>query len=151
VRRTSLLSRPALIAASALTLGLTLTACGASTDDAAPAADATTSSTASESAKDDESKAPDAAEDDGVKVVEVTMTGSKVEPAPSRIKVDKGTEMKVVVTRDTDGEIHIHGVDQDVDAKAGEPVTMTFTADQTGIFEAEAHDPDRQLFQLVVS
>jgi hypothetical protein len=85
-------------------------------------------------------------------VIEVTMTGSKVDPAPGVIKVDKGTKIRLIVTRDTDGEIHVHGLKDDLHAHAhaGEPVNLDFVADTQGSFEVEAHDPDRSLLTLQV-
>ena len=85
-----------------------------------------------------------------VKKIDVTLTGSKVEPPPDTVKVAKGTTVELTVTRDSDGEIHIHGYDIAKTAKAGVPVTFRFVADQPGIFEIEAHSPDVLLLQLQV-
>ena len=129
-----------------------MTACGSSGGDTSPtvAESAVASATASASATTSASTSPSASAAD-VKEIAVTMVGSKVTPAPDKVKVDKGEKVKLTVTRDTDGEIHVHGYDLEEQAKANVPVTFEFTADEVGVFEVEAHDPNRLLLQLQVS
>jgi len=66
---------------------------------------------------------------------EIQMTAKKYEFSPSTIRVKKGDHVKLVITA-TD---HEHGFKLEafqIDRKLpkGEPVTIEFTADQTGTF-----------------
>ena len=139
------------VAAAILATGA-LSACG-SDDDGDTAQPATTTTSTSTGTGDavDPAISETATVDSGRTVIEVTMTGGKVDPAPDVVEVDEGAKVRVIVNRDTDGEIHVHGFgDKHVDAKAGIPAQLDFVADQQGSYEVEAHDPDRLLFTLQV-
>ena len=73
------------------------------------------------------------------------MTGSKVEPAPDTVKVDKGDEGRASPSPATPTARSTCTATTSSKARegrrAGRP--STFVADQPGVFEVEAHDPDR--------
>lgn len=144
-------TRPALATAAALLALTTLAACGS--DDGDETATTPTPTTQQTDASDEPTGINEtAALDPDRTVIEVTMTGGKVEPPPGPVDVEKGQKVRIIVTRDTDGELHVHGLEDDVhaDAKAGEPTNLDFVASQTGSFEVEAHDPDRSLLTIQV-
>jgi ABC-type glycerol-3-phosphate transport system substrate-binding protein len=82
--------------------------------------------------------------------VNVAVSGGKVTPATHRQDVTKGATVHLVVTSDKADEIHLHGYDIKKDIEAGKPGTLTFTADQTGLFEAELENAGLQLLQFEV-
>lgn len=141
----------ALLAAVAL-----LTAgCGGSSSPADTSSDPTSDSpAASASATESESESAepsDAASDQGSgQQIVISVKDGKVTPATHREKVDAGSTVSIRVTSDTSDEIHVHGYDLMRDLEAGRPGTITFVADQTGIFEVELEDEGLQLVQLQV-
>ncbi len=80
----------------------------------------------------------------------MAVKGGKVEPPTHRVKVAKGTEVRLLVTSDKADELHVHGYEIEEELPAGEQVTVDFTADQAGVFEIETHETELQLAQLEV-
>jgi hypothetical protein len=67
---------------------------------------------------------------------DLTVTGDKM--SPSTISVHQGDKVTINVTADKKEEVHLHGYDIHFEIeKAGDKVTKTFTADQTGEFSIE--------------
>ena len=85
----------------------------------------------------------------GTEIV-VEVTNGKVSPPTHRVKVTKGTPIRLRVTSDKADELHVHGYDVEKELPAGEQVTLDFTADQTGLFDIELHESDLKLAQLEV-
>ncbi|MEV6983992.1 hypothetical protein AB0M95_22420 [Sphaerisporangium sp. NPDC051017] len=86
----------------------------------------------------------------GVKEITVTIAARKVTPPPGRVDVTKGQTVRITVTSDVADFAHVHGYDKGTDLKPGTPATIEFVADQSGLFEAETHEQELQLFQLLV-
>ena len=86
------------------------------------------------------------------KVVEVTVAVSdgKVTPAPHRVDVPLGSQVRLLVTSDVDDEVHVHGFDVEEELVAGRTTTIELSADQPGLYEVETHERDLQLLQLEV-
>lgn len=84
------------------------------------------------------------------RTIDVSITEGQVQPPPRRVRVDRGQTVRIVVTSDQADKLHVHGYDKEAELRPGTPATVTFTADQTGVFEVESHDSALQLFQLVV-
>jgi hypothetical protein len=61
-----------------------------------------------------------------------------------------GNTVRITVTSDEHDELHVHGYDLEAELMPGEPGTIEFVANQTGLFEVEGHHSGLQLFQLVV-
>ena len=85
-------------------------------------------------------------------VVEVTVSirDGAVTPAPRRVEVPLGGEVRLLVTSDVDDDVHVHGYDVEGELVAGRPTTVEFVADQSGVFEVETHDSELELVQLEV-
>lgn len=124
----------------ALTLAAALLVGGCGGDDP----DATTPSSTSAAAT-----TPSETAFAGTEIV-VAVKGGKVDPPTHRVKVAKGTEVRLLVTSDKADELHVHGYELEKELPAGEQVTVDFTADQTGVFEIETHETELQLAQLEV-
>lgn len=93
---------------------------------------------------------PAAPPDDGTTTVTVTVEHGTVRPAPGRTEIAKGSTVRLRVRSDRDDTLHVHGYDKEAELPAGRTVTLTFTADRTGLFEVETHESDLLLTQLVV-
>lgn len=90
-----------------------------------------------------------AAPDPGT-TLEISVRDGKVSPAPGRAEIKKGRTVRLKVRSDHDDTLHVHGYDKEARLPAGRTVTLTFTADRTGLFEVETHESDLLLTQLVV-
>ena len=79
------------------------------------------------------------------------MRGGQPVGGVKRIEVTKGDDVVIVVSsRDTAGEIHLHGYDIKRDLEAGGSVRFSFTADADGIYEIELEGSGVQIGKLVV-
>ncbi len=62
-------------------------------------------------------------------------------PAPQRLlKVEKGDVLRVRITSDAPGELHVHGYRLSVKLLPGQPGELAFTAYATGRYPIEWHD-----------
>ncbi|WP_137990292.1 hypothetical protein [Streptomyces vilmorinianum] len=84
------------------------------------------------------------------RTVEITVTGTSVQPPPSRVEVKKGERLTLRVTSDRADTLHVHGYDRELPLLPGRPASLTLTADRTGLFEVETHESGLVLTQLVV-
>lgn len=82
--------------------------------------------------------------------VAATVEDGRVDPPPRRVDVEQGQTVRLEVSSDSHTHIHVHGYDLEGEASASQPAVITFTADQTGVFEVETHDPALQVVQLQV-
>ncbi|WP_405689006.1 hypothetical protein [Streptomyces sp. NBC_00057] len=82
--------------------------------------------------------------------LEIVVSHGKVSPAPGRTEIKKGRIIELRVRSDHADTLHVHGYDKEARLPAGKTVTLTFTADRTGLFEVETHESDLLLTQLVV-
>jgi hypothetical protein len=73
------------------------------------------------------------------KTFELTIVRGTV-PAPQRLlKVDKGDALKLRITSDAPGELHLHGYRLAAKPAPGHPVELKFTAYATGRYPFEWH------------
>ncbi|WP_418961318.1 hypothetical protein [Streptomyces tritici] len=84
------------------------------------------------------------------RTVAITVTGSSVQPPPSRIELKKGERLTLRVTSDRADTLHVHGYDRELPLRPGESAVLTLIADRTGLFEVETHDTGLLLTQLAV-
>ncbi|MET9379411.1 hypothetical protein ABZX98_35605 [Streptomyces sp. NPDC002992] len=84
------------------------------------------------------------------RTVEITVTGTSVQPPPSRVELKKGEHLTLHVTVDRADTLHVHGYDRELPLAPGRPATLTLTVDRTGLFEVETHGSGLLLTQLVV-
>lgn len=148
--------------AAALGVALVLTGCaeaesggtqatGDTTRSAAPADPSPTApSEPAATPSPSEPAAPSPAEPE-VRTVEITVTGTTVDPAPAQADLGVGETLRLVVTADAGEAVHAHGFgDLEVPVTPGEPTTVNLTGDVPGLYEVELHDPDLLLLQVAV-
>lgn len=82
--------------------------------------------------------------------VVVSIANGAVTGGAERIKVDQGALVTMEIVSDTDGELHIHGLDVFFDLTTGVN-TLSFRPESQGIFEAELEGSGLLLFELQVS
>jgi plastocyanin len=84
-------------------------------------------------------------------VTQVVVKGGKPVGGIKTITVNKGDQVRFVVSSDVSDEIHVHGYDFMKDVKAGGKVSFSFPAKIDGEFEAELESRGEQIIQLVVN
>ncbi|BCY12825.1 hypothetical protein L3i22_079130 [Actinoplanes sp. L3-i22] len=82
-------------------------------------------------------------------VATVALQGGKASPAPHRVSVPLGSQVRLGVSVDAAAQIHVHGYDLEYPVQPGQPTCIVFVASQAGLFDVEAH-PDTLLLQLEV-
>lgn len=123
---------PRAVAAVALALVLPLAGCAGK----APSASGSSSGTAGAST--------------AAKKIVVTITHGKASGDTGRIPVTVNSHVTIQVTDDTADEVHLHGYDIEKELEPGKPTTLSFVADQTGIFEVELHKANTVILHLQV-
>ncbi len=128
---------------------LLLGACG---DDSSSGTDTTTVAAATTGAPDttlpmpdsttvDTAVAEDSSSDEplsGPVQIDVVVGRDSSESRIERVTV--GAEITLNITNpDADDEFHVHGVEIEQEAKAGQMTTINFTIDQAGTYEVESH------------
>jgi heme/copper-type cytochrome/quinol oxidase subunit 2 len=66
------------------------------------------------------------------------------------LEFTQGERIRFRVRSDVEEEIHVHGYDITRDIPAGRPVTVSFPADLTGIYEIEFHGSGEEIASLKV-
>lgn len=82
----------------------------------------------------------------------ITVTGHDVVPPPATIKALPGQTVRLTLTTDRGGEIHVHAAEPALEAPVT-PGTRTYTFDlvsQPGVYEVELHHPDLLLVSIAV-
>jgi hypothetical protein len=85
----------------------------------------------------------------GQVVANAALQDGKASPAPHRVSVPLGSQVRLGVSADTSAQIHVHGYDLEYQVQPGQPMCVVFVASQAGLFDVEAH-PDTLLLQLEV-
>jgi hypothetical protein len=67
-----------------------------------------------------------------------------------KLRVEKGEEVRFVVTADASEEVHVHGYDVFEDVRPGKSARVRFDADIDGIFEIELEGSHTQIAELRV-
>ena len=83
-------------------------------------------------------------------LIEVRVSGGKVDTAERRVRVDRGERVRIQVEADVTDEVHLHGYDLKRPVGPGKPATIEFAADLPGIYEVELEGAKRKLFDLEV-
>ena len=83
-------------------------------------------------------------------VIEAKVTGSTVETASRRVRIDLGEKVRIRVEADRNEEVHLHGYDLSREVAPGRPAVLDFTADAPGVFEVELEQARLKLFELQV-
>ena len=131
---------------------LLLAGCGGGDDGGEQAASTTVTAAAATSTTEPSStsEAPTTTEGFAGTVVEAKVTGSTVETASRRVRVDRGEKVRIQVEADRNEEVHLHGYDLSSDVAPGKPAIIDFTADAPGVFEVELEQARLKLFELQV-
>ena len=145
-------------AAALLLASVALSGCGGSSDTSADPADSATPETTSASASPSDTASASSSESASVTPspafrgvsIDATFSGGKVSPPTHRVQVDEGQRVRLTVTSDVAEEVHVHGFDKSKDLEPGVPGTLTFRADQSGLFEVELEEHALQIVQLEV-
>ena len=131
---------------------LLLAGCGGGDDGGEQAASTTVTTVAVTSTTEPSSasEAPTTTEGFAGTVIEAKVTGSTVETASRRVRVDRGEKVRIQVEADRNEEVHLHGYDLSSDVAPGKPAIIDFTADAPGVFEIELEQARLKLFELQV-
>ena len=80
----------------------------------------------------------------------VTVKNGQPAGGITKIKVNKGDQVKFTVKSDTADEIHVHGYDFHKDVAKGGSVSFSFPATIEGVFVIELENAGVQIAQLTV-
>ena len=119
--------------------------------DGEPISASATVTVSAEDATEPEDDGADGQAAAGDGAIEIRYEQGQVTVVDSRIDVDRGGEVTLVIESDALDHVHIHGYDLFVDVSPDGPVTLTFTADIPGVFEVEFEDSATFITELVVS
>ena len=87
----------------------------------------------------------------GTATVDITFKGDSVTPQGTKVEVKAGDPLKLHITADKAGEIHVHSSpEQHIEYAAG-TTDKTLTIDQPGVIDVESHSLDKLILQLQVS
>lgn len=144
--------RPRRVVPGLLLCCLLLAGCGGRDDGGEQAASTTVTTAAATSTTElsSTSEAPTTTEGFAGTVIEAKVTGSTVETASRRVRVDRGEKVRIQVEADRNEEVHLHGYDLSSDVAPGKPAIIDFTADAPGVFEVELEQARLKLFELQV-
>ena len=143
-------SRVSRFAAAIFVAGLALTACASEEPDGASASGSSASHSGEHSTDSSSSPTSEEPTEDDVVEVSVSVQDGEVDPPTQRVEVEQGQQVRLIVTSDVDDQIHVHGFDVEGELEAGQPTTIEFEADQTGLFEVETHETELLLLQLEI-
>lgn len=86
----------------------------------------------------------------GTSTVDITFKGDTVTPQGEKVTLKKGDPLKLHITADKAGEIHVHSSpEQHIEYGAG-TTDKTLTIDQPGVIDVESHSLDKLILQLQV-
>jgi FtsP/CotA-like multicopper oxidase with cupredoxin domain len=141
------MTRPRWLAPGLMLCCVLVAGCGGGEDDGGQAAPTTTVTTVAATST---SEAATTTAGFSGTLIEAKVTGSKVETASRRVRVDRGERVRIRVQADRNEEVHVHGYDLSQDVAPGKPATIEFTADAPGVFEVELEQAALKLFELQV-
>lgn len=81
----------------------------------------------------------------------IHLVGGQPQGGKKAISVKKGDTIRLKVTSDETGEIHVHGFDLEQKAGPGKPASFTFKANIEGRFEVESHVGNVQIAEISVN
>jgi hypothetical protein len=135
-----------------LAVGCLLAGCGGDggEGDAAATTATTVAATSTTAATTTSGEATTTTEGFSGTLIEVRVTGDRVDTASRRVRVDRGATVRIRVQADRDEEVHVHGYDLSRPVAPGRPAVVEFTADAPGVFEVELEEASLRLFELQV-
>ncbi len=129
---------------------------GDSATESATSTTATTVSTSTTSASTD-STGTDASTSTTVepgfegRTITIDVTAGEVKTVGCEQAVAKDSTVRLVVTSDTNDDIHVHGYEKEVAITAGTPSVIDFIANLPGVWEIELHGLDTTVCELTVN
>lgn len=81
----------------------------------------------------------------------IEVSDGQVVGGPQAMPVASGDDVRIEVLTDEAGELHLHGIDEELELEAGAPGVLEFTAKDQGSFELELHDSGLVLGNVQVS
>jgi hypothetical protein len=87
----------------------------------------------------------------GVTRINIVVIVNKVSPPPSTIKIARGTRLELILNSNVPDKLHVYGYEKVVPVQAGYPLTLTFVADRSGLFNVALDKAHLQLCQLRVA
>jgi nitrous oxide reductase len=142
--------RPRRVVPGLLLCCLLLAGCGGDGGEQAASATVTTVAATSTTEPSSTSGAPTTTAGFAGTVIEAKVTGSTVETASRRVRIDLGEKVRIRVEADRNEEVHLHGYDLSREVAPGRPAVLDFTADAPGVFEVELEQARLKLFELQV-
>jgi len=86
----------------------------------------------------------------GTSTVDITFKGDTVTPSGAKVEVKAGDPLKLHITADKAGEIHVHSSpEQHIEYDVG-TTDKTLTIDQPGVVDVESHTLDKLILQVQV-
>ncbi len=82
---------------------------------------------------------------------EIRVESGAVVGGAGELRVDLGSEVRLVVVADVVDHLHVHGYDLFFDLSPGEEMAIEFVADVPGVFEVELEGAGLLLLELEVS
>lgn len=85
--------------------------------------------------------------------VTLEATATATELTPSEIRACRGQQVTLRIAPEFDGELHLHGVEAEIEVQRGEPAELRFVAEPAGQFPIESHPSggeERQIGVLIV-
>lgn len=83
--------------------------------------------------------------------LEIRVQSGTVVGGPGELKVELGSEVRLLVVADVDDHLHVHGYDLFFDVSPGDETRVEFVADVPGVFEIELEGAGLLLLELEVS
>jgi plastocyanin len=75
---------------------------------------------------------------------------NKLAAGPTTLSVTQGDTVKITITADADGELHLHGYDKHVDFKKNQSATISAVANISGRFTYELENTKTEIGALEV-
>ena len=88
--------------------------------------------------------------DDADTIIEIVVADGSVERDDTRVVVDEGSTVGLIVSSDSADNVHLHGYEILAAVGPGDPVELVFSADSSGVFEVELENAGLFLFDLQV-
>lgn len=129
------MSRVLVVPAAVLAGLLTVAGCGSGSD------------SAGSSSSDAVSATPDSS---GTATLDITVKGDTITPQGAKVQVEAGKRLKLHITADAAGEVHVHSSPEHEFEYAAGTTDETIALDQPGVVDVESHTLDKLIVQLEV-
>jgi hypothetical protein len=123
-------------------------------DDEGPASAAQTATAPERDRSQDEAASPATTETAPAEPEPVRATlrieGGRPAGGEQTVTARRGDLVRITISGDAPGEVHLHGYDIERPVAPGEPARLNFTANAEGVFELEEHDTGAVLAKVEV-